>query len=55
MILKLVIVILLIIIIQQHEVDLWGGILNTFDKIRQLQKEIGTLFADIRDANDTLT
>ena len=55
MILKLIIIILLIIIVQQHEIDIWGGILNIVDKIRKLQKEIGTLFADVKNLNDTLT
>ena len=45
MIFKLIIIILLIIIVQQHEIDLWSGITGTFEKIRQLQTEINSLFS----------
>jgi hypothetical protein len=53
MLFKLVIVILLIIIIQQHEFNLWNGIIKSIENIKSLQKEISVLFKS--QTNDSLT
>ena len=44
MLFKIVIVILLIIIIQQHEFNLWNGIVKSIENIKSVQKELTTLF-----------
>ena len=44
MIFKLVIIILLIIIIQQHEFNLWNGIVKSIENLKSFQQEIRTLF-----------
>jgi len=53
MLFKLIIIILLIIIVQQHEFNLWGGIINSIENIKTFQKELISLFKS--QINTTLT